>query len=406
MSVVDQPTKPASQVIPWQRILPCLTVFAAAFVLFAMAWPAMSPGVRASISVDFCLPKNTPELSHGELSQLKSTIAGQVSSQLIGPEFESLIQQTQQTGKVVSSVIEFSDRETIAENIELGFAFNEGTGRLQVDYVCQGNEDQLRFLQLLGQRLATSIDDLVLSPNNQIIAGNQFNGEKFDRAIWLANQIQSDLDQIRDEHINSSNYNGSRNNGRSPYAFASTTHVTTEPSPNKQPMMADALNSIDATSLSGLLTEIKSETIAPHTNDATISVLKVDPVRTWAVNATPDRWAMIGLLAMAGLVSGFFALYQFPLPKQPTNVDALSDSLGIPVVAVLTTDQTTQPKFGSVEFFAALANPLFVTSKIFLIAITVVVVGFALIDSSIRESLLQNPFDGVARIFRVFFGFA
>ena len=370
----------------------------------------MSPGVRASISVDFCLPKGTLEPSRHEIDLLKSAIAREVSSQLAGENFDSLIQQTQVAGKVVSSVIEFSDREAITENVELGFAFQGGSGRLQIEYVCRGREDQLRFLQILGQRMATSIDDIVLTPNGGVIAGDQVNQEKFDRAIWLANQIQSDLNQIRNEHNNSSNYSQARNSRNSPYAFASTTHVTTEQASTSQPIMADALDSIDVNSLSGLLTEIKSESIAPDATGETLSVLRVDPVRVWAVNATPDRWAVVGLLAMAGLVSGFFALYQFPSPQpfieRATDVETLSQTLGIPVVAVLTTDQKPQPKFMSVEFFSAVASTLLVVSKYFLIAITVVVVGFALIDSSIRESLLQNPFDGVAGIFRVFFGYA
>ena len=222
----------------------------------------------------------------------------------------------------------------------------------------------------------------------------------------MANQIQSDLDQVRDEHTNSSSFNQAQDTGKSPYALASTSHVATKHSNSQRHITADALNSIDANSLSGLLTEIKAETLSPQATGAALSVLRVEPIRVWAINATPDRWAMVGLLAMAGLVSGFFALYQFPPTKPSTDVETLSESLGIPVVAVLTSDQNHPPKFSSVEFFSSLASTLFVISKIFLIAITVVVVGFVLIDSSIRESFFQNPFDGVAEIFRVFFGHA
>ena len=239
-------------------------------------------------------------------------IATQVSSQLTGQKFDSLIQQTQNTGKVVSDAIEYFDRETIANNIELGFAIGSGSGRLQIDYICQGDSDQLRFLQLLGQRSASSIEDLALNPQGEILVGNQLNDQKFDRAIWLANQIQSDLDQIRDDHAGTSTYGESQIKRKSPYAFASATHVSTDQS--QQPSMTNALDSIDASSLTGLLSDIKSET-GSRENDTTFSVLKVDPVKVSAINATPDRWAMVGLLSMAGLVSGFFALYQFALPN-------------------------------------------------------------------------------------------
>jgi len=141
-------------------------------------------------------------------------------------------------------------------------------------------------------------------------------------------------------------------------------------------------------------------------NDAALSVLKVAPVRVRAINATPDRWAMLGLFAMAGVVSGFFALYQYSPTKPATNVRVLSESLGIPVVAVLPANQKSEAKFASVEFLSSVASTLFLFSKIFLIATTVIVAGFLIIDSSIRESFFQNPFDGVAKIFRVFFGHA
>ena len=185
MSVADQNLKLTSQAFSWRKIVPCVIVFAAAFLFFGLLWPAMSPGVRASIAVDFCLPQTASELSEQDLGLLKTVIAKQASDQLTGKEFDSLIQQTQSTGNVASPSIEYYDRETIAKNIALGFAMNSGNGRLQIDYVCQGNPDQIRFLQLLGQRLANSIEAVALNPESQIIAGNQPKNEKFERAIWL-----------------------------------------------------------------------------------------------------------------------------------------------------------------------------------------------------------------------------
>lgn len=382
--------------------MPCLIVFAAAFLLFGLLWPAMSPGVRASVFVDFCLPKAASELSEHDSNLLKSSIAQEASNQLTGQNFDSLIQQTQQTGRVVSAAIEYFDREAISENIALGFSMSGGNGRLQIDYVCQGASDQRRFLQLLGRRLANSIENLALDPEGGIVLSSQLNEEKFDRAIWLANQIQSDLDQVRHEHNGDATHGQTQPGQNNPYSFASATHISNHESP---PISSNALNSIDVTSLSGLLTEIKSEVAVRGSGD-TLSVLKVDPVRVRAINATPDRLAMLGLLAMAGMVSGFFALYQYAPARPATDVRALSESLGIPVVAVLPSDQTSPPKYASVEFLSGVASTLLLFSKIFLVAFTVVVVGFLLIDSSIRESFFQNPFDGVAKIFRVFFGFA
>lgn len=399
MPLADEQSNPTSQAIPWRRVWPCVIVFTAVFILFGSFWPARSPGVRASVSVDFCLPHDISELTLAESEQLKSTIAAQVSRELDGPKFEALIWQTKRTGNVVSSAIEYFDRETIASNIQLGFAFNPNGGRMQLQYLCQGQPDEVRFLQLLSHQLATSIDNLLISTDSGIVFNNQFNNQKFERAIWLANQVQSDLSEIRQNHHTEDQ--------SSPYSFASTTHIATEePITQRRTVVPDDLSSIAADSLSSLLDEIKTQTHDPNTGDATFSILNVNAVKTSSINATPSRWAMFGLLVAAGLVTGFVATYQVAPAKSLPNMESLSRSLGIPVVAVLTTDQPSKQHLTTADLMSSVADKIVFVAKIFLTAIALVVIGFALIDPSIRESIIQNPFDGVAKIFRVFFGYA
>ena len=352
----------------------------------------MSPGVRASVSVDYCLPLHISSLSDAETKTLESLVASQVSSHLSGTKFDSLIWQTKRAGRVNSSAIEYFDHETISQNIGLAFAFHEDGGQVQIKYTCEGHPDQLRFLQLMGQQVANSIDGFFITKNNGLVAGNLLDAENFDRAIWLANQIQTDLSQLRNDNRQSNR------NGNNPYSLASTSNRSNEQPPENK------LNSIDADSLLTVLNEIKTQTFAEEANDATFSVFKVGPVKSRAINATPSPLALLGLIAMSCLVAGLVAMNQFTATKPPVNVDSLSKALGIPVVAVLPAE--AKSKASGDDFVSAVAQSLITLSKFFLIFSAIVIVTFSILDSSIRESFFQNPFDGLAKIFGVFFGYA
>ena len=382
----------SSDVYRWQTFLPLLMVFSATFLLFGMLWPAMSPGVRASVSVDFCLPLHISSLSESETKTLETLVANQVSSELSGSKFDSLIWQTKRTGRVNSSAIEYFDHETINQNIGLAFAFYNEGGQVEIEYTCQGHSDQLRFLQLMGQRVANSIDRFFISKSSGLVAGKQLDVDSFDRAIWLANQVQTDLGQIQNNH------GGSDGNSNSPYSFASTNSLSLDQQSETK------LNSIDTDSLINVLNEIKDQTFGQETHDGTFSVFKVGPVKLRAINGTPRGLALLGLIAMSCLVTGLVAMNQFAANKPTINVNSLSETLGVPVVAVLPNGSKSKPS--NDEFVTTVAQSLITLSKFFLFFAVIVIFTFVILDSSIREAFFQNPFDGLAKIFGVFFGYA
>ena len=344
------------------------------------------------MSVDFCLPLHISSLSESETKTLESLVARQVSSQLSGTKFDSLIWQTKRGGRGNSSAIEYFDNETISQNIGLAFAFYEDGGQVEIKYTCQGRPDQLRFLQLMGQQVANSIDGFLITKNSGLVAGNSLDAENFDRAIWLANQIQTDLSQLRDD---SSPSNG---NSNGPYSFASTNNRFKEQLPE------NILDSIDTDSLVTALNEIKTQAFTEEANDTSFSVFKVGAVKSRAINATPSPLALLGLITMSCLVTGLVAMNQFAASKPPVNVDSLSKALGIPVVAVLPTG--AKSKDSNDDFVSAVVQSLITLSKFFVMFSVIVIVTFSILDSSIRESFFQNPFDGLAKIFGVFFGYA
>jgi len=306
----------SSDVYRWQTFLPLLMVFSATFLLFGMLWPAMSPGVRASVSVDFCLPLHISSLSESETKTLETLVANQVSSELSGSKFDSLIWQT--------------------------------------------------------KRVANSIDRFFISKSSGLVAGKQLDVDSFDRAIWLANQVQTDLGQIQNNH------GGSDGNSNSPYSFASTNSLSLDQQSETK------LNSIDTDSLINVLNEIKDQTFGQETHDGTFSVFKVGPVKSRAINGTPRGLALLGLIAMSCLVTGLVAMNQFAANKPTINVNSLSETLGVPVVAVLPNGSKSKPS--NDEFVTTVAQSLITLSKFFLFFAVIVIFTFVILDSSIREA--------------------
>jgi len=366
MSTRNERQPVISNALRWRAILTCLMVFTATFLLFGMLWPAMSPGYQASLSVDFCLPADISTLSQSEIKSLENLIANQVSSQLSGSKFDTLVWQTKRTGPVRSSTIEYSDHETIHQNTSLSFNFDDNGGQVQIHYTCQGTPDQLRFLQMVGQQAAKSIDGFFISKHDGIVSGEQLNADNIDRAIWIANQIQTDLSQVQDTRIASHQQVVQTSN--TPYSLASSKKFSHQQLSSQQTAAKPEISAIDATSLISILEEIRNQSLAPTDNDVTFSIVNVSPVKSKAINATPGRWAMLGIITMSCLVTGLVAMNQFATVNAPGNVESLSETLGIPVVAILPTESTSTDD----EFISTVAESLITLSKYFLLFTCVV----------------------------------
>ena len=402
MPPLNESLPTSSLVKVMKKALPFVAVFIATFLFVGMQWPASSPGVRATVAVDFCLPTDITALSESETENFKTLLNNEISTHLTGQDFETLIKQTKRSGRVFSSAIEYSDQETISGNIALGFDFQHERGQLKIEYICEGQPDQLRFLQLVAHQAAKSIDRILLTTAGEIVVSENLDIEKFDIAMSMANQIQANLSQIRDTGI--SNHRRGMGASRNPYSLTSartnsSNHFRSQAARNSE----GDINSIDSNALVDVLNEIKTQATTRDTSDANFSVLKVDSVQSRAINATPDRWAMTGLLSLALVVTGLVAMFH-AFPNRSANVDTLSQSLGIPVVAVLPTKLNANQIGNSEVLLSTAAKALIIVSKVFLITTAIVVIGFVTLDSSIRESFFHNPFDGMAKIFGIYFG--
>ena len=381
--------------IDWRYVLSCAIVGAAVFIFAGLLWPATSGGIRASTSIDFSLPENISSLSKREVDQLKSVLGQTVAKTLSGSSFDALITQTKRSGSIISNEIEYHDLETIRNSIELGFVFRPDGGQVEIGYQCDGHSDQLRFLQLLGHRISTSIDQAYLDADNGVTIAHDYETEKFERAIWLARQLRADLSELQTMRAPDglAATTSSRNN--KPFRLASARTI--------DPLIANEINADNVSALTRLLDDLQANAKNTEFEGATFDVLNVTRVDTYANGATPGRIGLLFLVSLSAVVTGFVAIFWNRFPRGFASPDAMSATLGIPVVAVVSEVRNKNSESAMEQVCARAAGRLVEISKIFLLTFLLIIIGFAFLDGSIRESIFQNPFDGVAKIINVFF---
>lgn len=388
----------AAAQIEWRHVTSCLVVGVAIFIFVGLFWPVTSRGFRATTKIDFSLPGNVTSLSDREVKQLKSVLGQTIAKTLSGASFDSLITQTIRTGSVNSDEIEYRDLETIRNSIDLGFAFWPDGGRIEIGYRCAGRADQLRFLQLLGHRISTSVDQAYLDAVDGVTISQDVAAEKFERAIWLARQLRSDLTEIT--AIQSAQGNRQARLGGSsstPFKLASARKI--------DPTIANEINADNVDALTQLLDDLQAHSEQIEFESSTFDVIGVTPVKTLAIGATPGRFGMFALVLLSALAAGFVALYPMAGNVGFASVDAVADELGVPVIAVVNDSKAAGSSSTRERVFEKIAGQLIDVSKVFLLTVLLVVIGFSLLDPMIRESIFQNPFDGFAKIFKVFLSY-
>lgn len=388
----------AAAQIEWRHVTSCLVVGVAIFIFVGLFWPVTSRGFRATTKIDFSLPGNVTSLSDREVKQLKSVLGQTIAKTLSGASFDSLITQTIRTGSVNSDEIEYRDLETIRNSIDLGFAFWPDGGRIEIGYRCAGRADQLRFLQLLGHRISTSVDQAYLDAVDGVTISQDVAAEKFERAIWLARQLRSDLTEIT--AIQSAQGNRQARSGgtsSTPFKLASARKI--------DPTIANEINADNVDALTQLLDDLQAHSEQIEFESSTFDVIGVTPVKTLAIGATPGRFGMFALVLLSALAAGFVALYSMAGNVGFASVDAVSDELGIPVIAVVNDSKAAGSNSTRERVFEKIAGQLIDVSKVFLLTVLLVVIGFSLLDPMVRESIFQNPFDGFAKIFKVFLSY-
>lgn len=297
---------------------------------------------------------------------------------------DTLISQTAETTPIRSDAFEYRDFEAITKAIHVGVErHQDGTTKFVLSYDGAGLSDEQQFLALLTQRIGKRLTSASLSAEGQIVT--TLPAEKLDRAVWIANQIERDLEEVANRV----------QNGSSSFHLASSNQAGDPPS-----RLAASIKSIETNSLKTILSDLRGNTENGKASPL-ISIHQMSDVSTDAVGSSPGWYASIALILISMGVATVISMNFDPAGERGfESIDNLAQQIGLPIVATLPESEDHQ-KITQRRW----ANQVVEISTLTLLALLIVVIGFMLIDTTVRESFFYHPYDGLARIVRIFAGY-
>lgn len=380
-----------------KRWIAFLTTTAAVFTLCCLVWPLSVSGFRTSsyILVD----------SNGQSSEsLENALARAVQAQINDENLEQYIQLIEESGNLRSRAIEYRDFQTIRESIRIGHVASELGPKLKIAYEGNGGADERQLVNLLSQSVFSN-----LSQTNNDVVASQSKVERFKQAEWIIDQIEADLKVVKDSL-------GAKDPGLlaldgssdSNFHLASSKKVV---SPSADEIQA-SIDSIDIENLRVVIEGLKADAVpqggsAYHDSDSgSMAYQNVKPSSTLPINGVPDTsWLMlIGLFSL--VVGTAVALNLKPFEKLGfDDTQSIREKLEVPIIATLNLDSPEEVAAAeSSEIQVALANRVARIAGTFLLGVVLIILGFIIINTEVREAFWQNPFFGCAKIVRIFTG--
>lgn len=377
-------------------VMAFVTVAATAFLLLSMCWPISVVKFR-SLAVINAAPIKSASRT-GELSDTDALtlLVECVRLEATPKQIDDLIKETAQQVPIRSSLFEYRDFASIGESIQVGVdsRTNDGSKKFILSFDGNGLKDEQRFLSLFSLRVANRLKSVSGIDDGHVAFS--LPEDKLERAIWIANQIETDLEEVASRFDNK---------GHSNFQFASAAKTN-----SRNFDVGASLGSIETDSLKRVLNELK-DTADTHTNHtpSLVSVNRISEVSVDAVGSAPNWSATILLTLFSTALAGVITYYFDPFGSRGfESVDVVASRLGLPVVATLhgTDTQDTPPSEQRTNGFKTRwANHVVDVTTIVLLALMSVVVGFVLIDETVRESFFYHPYDGLTRIVRIFMGY-
>lgn len=374
-----------------------VTVAATLFFLVTLFWPLSVVSFRSLAVIDGSVrfTKTSEGVSRVDASkQALGVLVECVREEASEDKLDQLIARVRETETIVSSEFEYRDFASISQSIQVGVDYmnSDDSVKFVLSYDGCGTKDERRFLELLTERVAKKLSQAKQNSRGQLVFESP--QEKIDRAIWIANQIESDLSEVANRFASQS---------RSSFKLASSSNSNRNSSPPSE--LAGTLSSIETGQLKNLLHDIKA--LDAESGDRLVQVGRIGDVSTDAVGSAPG-WLATSLIAILSLsLAGVVTLHYDPFGTRGfDSVESIVEQLGIPVVATL---KTTNAESTSAERNSSMrpvwANHLVEASTAILLVAMAVVLGFVLLDSTVRESFFYHPYDGLTRIVQVFMGY-
>lgn len=389
-TIKDTPTiKWAMRKKRWQS---AIVVSLAVFLLIGMIWPLSTRGYqsRAEIKVDVASQPGAPEqfqtildevvrrnLSENALKktlgQVRSVMPDKVIDQLvtlpsIRPMLGISMTPQQQTGSFVLDV-KYNGRGTAAEN----YLVNVLTTNVVRDFLSNPNAS------------------FGTGPHRQT---EVLTHEFLTTAETLKQQAVDSIENLRQGVFEIDHSDGPLT---SPFMTASSRSSSSMEQPDASEELGNLRQTVQE------LTSMIEDAHNHHskTNGAIFSVREVRSKSMKPIGCDPKLPHLILLGMFSCIVGTVVALNYRPFEERGfENVHSISSRLGIPVAATLNRRQSAPPTAQSPRGYWA--NDFVSYSELFLFAVTMIVMGFCLINSEIRAAFTDNLFNGFSRIFWMF----
>ena len=283
--------------------------------------------------------------------------------------------------------------------VQLVKGHEEGIFRLNVAYRGKGSKAENYMVNLLTTNIAR---DFLASPHAQlgtgkILAPPESTTSKNDQTIHLiaeAQRLNQDAHEIFARmESGGSQSGGSRFHSTNASPFMNVGHSTVQPG-DSQNEIAELKQTVGQ--LSGL---VQQSVTNQGGSDIAFSVRSVNAQLPTPVGGAPKLPHILLLSAISGfLASVVTAAYRPFASKGFENIASVVHKLGVPVVATLGDASEDGHDYGSSSGQAPWANHVVRFAELVLFAVTIIAIGFCVLNPEIRSAFADNLFHGFARI--------
>ena len=389
---------PTVQTALWSRKLQAFAVVAlACFLLISLAWPLSVRSFVSQGQIDVDVIK-TPTA----VSSFKQLLADIVKRHTSVPAISRLATQTQ---AVISgrSLNELSVDEDFASrfNVRLLKGPQEGIFHLNVSYRGKGTKAENYMVNLLTTNIAR---DFLASPKAQLgtgkivaLASPPSQESQADHLIAQSDQLNEQAQMIFARLESNAHQGGGSGIEKTGSPFMNVAHSTV-PRANTESEIAELKDTVGQ--LSGLLKESLSTNAGG--NEVAFSVRSVSAQPTRPIGGAPKLPQILILSAISGFLASVVTLAYRPFEQRGfENIASVVHKLGVPVVATLGDASETGPQQNQ-QTPGSWANYIVHFAELALFAITIIAIGFCVVNPEIRSAFADNLFHGFTKIVWMF----
>jgi len=386
---------PIIQKTRWSRkLLAFLVVALASFLLLSLAW---SFSVRnyishAVIEVDVI---KTPVATNWFKQQLVEIVQRHTSDAAVfslAKEAHAGIQ-----GRALTELA--ADSNFPARfGVRLDKGHEEGIFQLNVAYRGKGTKAENYMVNLLTTNIAR---DFLASPHAQLGTGKILaptesapSDSQSTDLIVQSEQLNQQAQEIFARlESGGSQSGGSQFNSTSVSPFMNVGHSTVQPV-NTQNEIAELKQTV------GQLSGLVQESVANQSgSEIAFSVRSVNARLPTPVGGAPKLPQILLLSAISGFLATVVSVAYRPFENKGfENIASVVHKLGVPVVATLGDASEDGHDYGSSSGQAPWANHVVHFAELVLFAVTIIAIGFCVLNPEIRSAFADNLFHGFARI--------